>query len=418
MGSPYSTHNHRMIKSVEWVPENPAEPINDHIFMSRGTSNGYLVTTSEGDVVINTGMPYQGKRYRERYEELLGRPLSVKKILFTQSHPDHMGGWNAFNDPGAERIAQANFFNIRDERNRLAPFFSPRGARILSSLLPNPEHLKAWDNVQEFDTATLFRDNHAFELGGRRFELYSTPSGETIDSMVVWLPQERAVFIGNLFGALYGALPHLYTLRGDRQRSALQCLRDIDLLLELEPELLITGHDEPIVGADRIRADLSKMRDAVQYLVDQTIKGMAENKDMYTLMAEIKLPTALQMATGRGPESWYVRAIWEELTGWFRCESTTELYSVPQRAIWSELAEMAGGSDALAARAQGKVEAGKPVEALHFTDIALSVDESHQAARRAELAALELLLERSQGRNFDEVGWLESAIETAREYLG
>lgn len=54
----YSCANHHLIKAVEWVPENPAERISDHLFFARGTSNSYLVTTVEGDVVINTGMPY------------------------------------------------------------------------------------------------------------------------------------------------------------------------------------------------------------------------------------------------------------------------------------------------------------------------------------------------------------------------
>jgi len=413
----YRSADHHLVKAVAWVPENDAETINDHIFMSRSTSNSYLITTSAGDVVINAGMPYQGKRHRERFEQLIGRPLSVSKLIFTQSHPDHMAGWNAFNDPGVELIAQQRFFDIRNERNLLAPFFAPRGARLLSGLLPNPEHLKAWDQVEEFESATLFSESMAFELGGRRFELYSTPSGETIDSLIVWLPQDKAVFTGNLFGAIYGALPHFYTPRGDRQRSVAQFLRDVTYVIDLKPELLITGHDEPIVGAERIAKDLSKLRDAARYIQDETMKGMAAGKDMFTLMQEIQLPAELQTKPGRGPVSWYVRAVWEEYTGWFRQELTTELYPIPPRAIWGELAELAGGAAVLAQRAQAHVAAGRPVEALHFTEIALSAEPAHRAARQAELAALELLLERSEGKFYDEVGWLESEIKKAKSFL-
>ncbi|MFC3214745.1 MBL fold metallo-hydrolase [Novosphingobium panipatense] len=31
------------------------------------------------------------------------------------------------------------------------------------------------------------------ELGGRCFELISTPEGETIDSLTVWMPRERSL---------------------------------------------------------------------------------------------------------------------------------------------------------------------------------------------------------------------------------
>lgn len=318
-----------------------------------------------------------------------------------------MGGWAAFADPGTELIAQKKFFEIRSERNLLAKFFAPRGARILSGLLPNPEHVKAWDQVKEFDTATLFSESFAFEVGGRQFELYSTPAGETIDALIVWLPQDKAVFTGNLFGAL----PHFATPRGDRQRSVPQFLRDITRVIDLKPELLITGHDAPIVGAAVIHRDLIKLRDAVRYIHDETVKGMDAGADLFTLMREIQLPTHLEPAPGRGPVAWYVRAVWEEYTGWFRHESTTELYPIPARAIWGELAELAGGPDVLAERARRRFAAGSPVEALYFTDIAVSVDPSHRGAREVELAALELLLERSEGKCYDEVGWLESEIK-------
>ena len=40
-----------------------------------------------------------------------------------------------------------------------------------------------------------FEDHYAFELGGIRFELLATPGGETMDSMVVWLPDRRICMI-------------------------------------------------------------------------------------------------------------------------------------------------------------------------------------------------------------------------------
>lgn len=414
----FSSSAHHLVKAVSWDPAQPAERVNDHILMSRGTSNSYVVTSPAGDVVINTGMPYQGKRHRERYEQLLGRPLAVKKIVVTQSHPDHVGGWGAFDDPGVEVIAQANLPIIRQERNLLEKYFRPRGARILTGLMPKPEHLRAWYEVKELEQPTLFAERHAFELGPRHFELYSTPSGESLDCLIVWVPEDRTVFTGNLFGALYGALPHFYTPRGDRDRGVPQFLRDIERVIALEPELLITGHDAPIVGSARIRTDLTKIRDAVRYIHDETVKGMNEHKELSTLMREIRLPSHLQFAPGRGPVHWYVRSVWEEYTGWFRMESTTELYGVPPRAIWDELTELAGGIDALTDRARRHVAAKRPLEALHFLDIALSVDAKHRGARQVQIDALEQLIENGEGKAYDEISWLESEIRQAKAALG
>ena len=54
-------------------------------------------------------------------------------------------------------------------------------------------------------------------------------------------------------------------------------------------------------------------------------------------MGQIALPPELDIPQGHGKVPWIVRAIWEEHRGWFRYESTTELYDVPPTAMWAEL---------------------------------------------------------------------------------
>ena len=179
---------------------------------------------------------------------------------------------------------------------------------------------------------TTFHDSHSFELGGRRFELYATPGGETLDSCVVWMPQERIVFTGNLTGPLFGHVPNLYTLRGDKIRYVQWFIDGVQRVIDLRPELLITGHGEPVKGQEEICRQLSRIRDATQYLKDRTFEGMNAGLDLWTLMGTIELPPELAIGQGHGKVPWIVRAIWEEHLGWFRFESTTELYNVPPAA--------------------------------------------------------------------------------------
>jgi alkyl sulfatase BDS1-like metallo-beta-lactamase superfamily hydrolase len=187
-------------------------------------------------------------------------------------------------------------------------------------------------------------------------------------------------------------------------------------VLDLEPELLLSGHDEPIRGAANIQAQVGKVRDAVRHIHDATIEGMNAGKPLHQVMAEVRLPEALAPGTGRGPVSWYVRAVWEEYVGWYRAESLTDLYPVPQRAVWPELAELAG-IDALAERAAAHVAAGRPVEAMHLVEIAREADPTHRATLEAEVGALELLLERTHGETYDEMAWLEGELARASAAL-
>src|SRR6201990_2985744 len=100
---------------------------------------------------------------------------------------------------------------------------------------------------------TAFIDSHEFELGGRRFALYSTPGGETTDALAVWMPENRTVFIGNLMGPFFGHVPNRDTLRGDKIRSAMTFIHSVDRVIDLHPETLINGHDV-FRGADEIAA--------------------------------------------------------------------------------------------------------------------------------------------------------------------
>jgi alkyl sulfatase BDS1-like metallo-beta-lactamase superfamily hydrolase len=390
-----------------------AVPVSDGVFMARATSNSYLITTPDGDVVINTGLPHQGPEIRQRYARVSGAP--VRQVIFTQGHADHIGGWQHLTGPGTQIIAHANFTVVRDYWTRLHAFYTARSGRLWARDRDpriNPAAFPP-DPVPDI----TFTDTHAFTLGGRRFELLSTPGGETTDSLAAWLPDEGTIFTGNLTGPLLGHVPNLYTLRGDKIRSAAAFIASVDRVISLDAELLITGHGEPVQGGAEIRARLTQVRDATAYLRDATFVGMNAGTDLWTLMREITLPPGLDIPQGHGKVPWIVRAIWEEHAGWFRYESTTELYDVPPSAISAELAELAGGTAPLVERGHAHLAAGWPAKALHFAAIALAAAPDDADALRLKLAAHELLLERAGRENFSEVRWLEAEIRDIREQL-
>ncbi|HET8883166.1 MAG TPA: alkyl sulfatase dimerization domain-containing protein, partial [Solimonas sp.] len=333
----------------------------------------------------------------------------------TQAHADHYGGVPLLREPGTEVIAEKRFVDNWNYFDRLAPYLRRRSAKLWANTMRRgsapPEPPRVVPDI------TVDR-RYAFEQGGRRFEVISTPGGEALESLVVWLPDEKIVFTGNLFGPVFLALPNLVTMRGDRPRLAQRYLHSLNVVRELGAELLITGHGEPVRGADHIRASLDRMHGAVSYIHQAVVDGMNAGRTVHELMREVRLPEALAIGEFHGNVRWTVRSIWEELSGWFHYEdSTTGLYGVPRSSVDADLAELAG-VDALVKRAKRKLDAGAPLEALHLLDIALAGDAKHAAALAVKKAALHRLLRDCGGSNLSETMWLKSEIAAIDAVLG
>ena len=389
----------------------PAVDLGDGIWMSPGLSNSYLLQTDDGRVVVNTGMGFEGPLHRRAYDAIGAPP--TRAIVFTQGHYDHVGGTDSLRDEGTELIAQANFSSWRADNERLGAFRSRNAAfawiRAILAAMEHAESLGAGATAQARpEPTTTFDDRLELSIGGREFVLLSTPGGETTDSLVIWLPENRTAFTGNLFGPLFGHVPNLVTMRGDRYRDALTYIESLDLVLDLGPDRLLTGHFDPIESADRIATEVTATRDAMQWVHDRAVDGMNAGTDVHTLMHEIRTPDHLDIGEGYGKTSWNVRAIWENYAGWFHHRSTTELYDVSPGAVATDLVA-AAGADALVGVARARLDAGEPVVALHLTDIVLAADPADADARAVAAAASRSLLDASS--NFWERAWLTRSID-------
>ena len=385
--------------------------LNDFVYQVNDISNVYLVTTSDGDVMINTGFMANGERNKSLLDPV--RTGALKAIILTQSHADHYGCVPAFQEEGTKIIAGKGFFDTWKFFDTLGPYLKERSAKLWKSTIKGRD-LPVPKVIPDVEVESPYR----FDIGNRTFEVIPAPGGEAPDGVVVWLPTEKIVFTGNLFGPVFMAMPNLCTMRGDKPRSAALWLKNLSEVRDLGAELLITGHGEPIVGADKIRSDLDRMHGAVSYIHDKTVEGMNAGKDVYTLMTEIKLPEELQIGEFHGKVSWAVRTIWEEYSGWFHMESTTSLYAVPRSSINTDLMELAGSADAIAERAQSKVDEGKPLEAIHLVDISLGAEPQHVPSLKAKKAALQQLLKACGGSNLSETMWLKTEISACEAGLG
>jgi alkyl sulfatase BDS1-like metallo-beta-lactamase superfamily hydrolase len=400
----------------------PAAPgritrVTDFIHLSEGLSNAFLLVTGAGRIVVNTGMGFEGPVHRENFDAVDRGP--IRYVVFTQGHVDHVGGTDHFREAGTEVVAQVGNVAHQADDARIGPFRARRSAFAFADAIAEANRAVrksapgAPSGQARPEPTMTFRDRLKLELGGLQLELLATPGGETTDSLVVWLPQHGICLTGNLLSALYGHFPNLVTIRGDRYRDPLRFVESLERVLALGAETLLPGHHGPVEGAGRVRESLERIRDAVLFVHDETVKAMNAGRSVHEVMQELRLPPELEVGEGYGKVAWSVRAIWENYAGWFHARSTTELYAVPESSVHRDLVELAGGADVVAARALARLERGDAVEALHLAEVALGAVPEHSGALAASLAAHRVLLERclaTPGPNFWEVAWLRREV--------
>ncbi|MGV0813409.1 alkyl sulfatase dimerization domain-containing protein [Mycolicibacterium boenickei] len=389
--------------------DQPATALGDDIWMSPGVSNAYAVATDGGRVIINAGVIFEGPLRRRAFEVV---PGSTHTIVITQGHGDHWGAVNALRDEHTNIVMHANYRFLRDDNARLTAYRAPKASFAFQKFTDAfAEYFKTTDpSTIDFsfpEPNVTFDQSHEFTVGNRRFHLTWTPGGETTDSLVVWLPEDRVLFTGNLFGPLFGHVPNLMTIRGDRYRDPILYIEACNVVLDYGPERLITGHFDPIEGADRIAEEVTAMRDGMKSVHDQTVEHMVAGHDLYTAMQQVRVPEHLDIGEGYGKTSWNVRAIWEMYAGWFQHRSTTELYGVAPSSVSADIVS-AAGTDALSEAARNHLNAGRPVQALHLTDIVLDIAPKHAEARSVARDAHAALL--SDTANFWERAWLTKSI--------
>jgi alkyl sulfatase BDS1-like metallo-beta-lactamase superfamily hydrolase len=395
------------VDSMVQSGKNQAEAVDrgNGIYENQGIGNSYLITTSEGNVLVNAGALKDARRGKKLFARISSQP--IRHIVLTQSHANQFGGLEIYKTSENQVIAHRNYPEERQYTEALSAHYRRGSRRIFARLTGATDEIMP---TREVAPDLLIDEFQAFELGGRRFEIYWTPGGETRSAVIVWLPLERVAIVGNLFGPLFGNHPNLNTMRGDKPRWALQFIASVTKVRELAPVQILTGHED-IRGEEFIQTELTRIIETVQWVHDKTIEGMNAGTDLRTLMREIKTPPELTLTEEYGKLSWNVRAIWHEYTGWFDpSRGTTELYGVPPSSVAPALVELTGGTESIVAKARDFLQSQKPLEALYLLDIVLAAEPDSPPGREAKKEALNQLLEQTGGNNLWERMWIAAAI--------
>jgi glyoxylase-like metal-dependent hydrolase (beta-lactamase superfamily II) len=387
------------------------------VWRATGVANAYIIQTSEGAVVVDTGSGYQAREVMALLEGAIKGPIS--KIILTHCHTDHAGGAKLWMQkyPDAEVIAHEEFPRLQEELELVLPYHGRRATQILPGLVALSSAARDADPLFEYggvfpDILVDDDDPLVLEMGDTEIHVLGMPGGEGADGLGIWLPKQRLLFTGDLTGPHFPMFPNLYSIRGERYREFLDYIRSVDKAIALEPAVIAHGHFDVIRDADYIRRALTRMRDAVQYVHDEVVAGMNADKTLPQLMREIKLPAELELSEGYGKVAFSVRGLWETYNGWFQMESPTELYPVPVGSVYSDLVEAAGGPQKILEIATRKLADGELEKALHLVEVAEAATSQKAGIAPLKRRILVALRERAvrETNNFMEVSYLDARI--------
>ncbi len=401
------------------------------IYMSQGTSNSYMLVGDTHRIIINTGMGFEAITHKRLFDEVSTLPTS--HIIATQGHVDHLGGVAQFKDTDTLLVAQALNPQCQQDDARIAPLRQSQSYVWFSDVIDQALEV-AKDHPEVFvqdkpEADVLFEESFEIDFQSteslgkaekvEKIELIALHGGETLDSLAVYLPEQGIVFSGNTFGPLFPHFPNFNTIRGDKYRYVEDYLKALESIQALKPKVLITGHGMPIEGQALIDASLERLKNAVNFIHQQTLDRMNQGQPIHQIMQELKLPDELLVGEGYGRVQWAIRTFWESYIGWFKLSSTTELLATPISAIYSDLCELMD-VNALIEKVKvmiGSQELEKALQLVSIYDD--SQTEQIDSEAKTELQALkklllESLLEREK-HNFWFKGWIENQLKQLKQ---
>jgi alkyl sulfatase BDS1-like metallo-beta-lactamase superfamily hydrolase len=392
-------------------PRTVTEVVPNTIFhvMGYGHSNASFIVANESVILIDTlDTDDRAKQLAAVIAAKTDKP--VKTIIFTHGHPDHVSGASVFAGTNPEVIAFAPVRPLLARTDRLANIQNLRGIRQFGYELTDEEAISQGIGIREgfavgqgtrspIPPTTVYREPEVTrEIDGVRLLLCSAP-GETEDQIFIWHEEHKVLFCGDNY---YGCWPNLYAIRGGQYRDVAAWIDSLDRIRAYPAEALLPGHTKPIIDRDAVAEVLANFRNALDYVLTETLACMDRGLGIDETAAHVQLPPSLRdlpyLQEFYGTVAWSVRAIYTGYLGWFD-GNPTNLNPLPPREHATKTIALMGGEEAVTTAANHAVESSDLQWALELTDLLLAIDPDHPHARRIKATALRGLARQETSAN-------------------
>ncbi|GAB3311890.1 MBL fold metallo-hydrolase [Epidermidibacterium keratini] len=342
----------------------------DGVWMFPAMGNVYVFETGDGLLMFDTGSAATATKLYGAVRAV--SDAALKNAIYTHGHIDHIWGTRDF-DAEAATSGSARPTVIAHDA---VPARFDRYRRTAGyNTIINQRQFQApdlqWPTEYRYPDVT-FADRMTLTQGGLRVEL-AHGRGETDDAITGWFPDLGIVGMGDFF---VWTSPNAGNPQ-KVQRYALDWAKKLRQVAALEPELMLPGHGLPVSGTARVREALTVSAEYLEFLDGVAVDGLNRGATLDEVLHGFELPKhfldkPFLKPTYDEPE-FVVRNAWRLYGGWYDGDPSN-LKPVQRSVLGSYIAELAGGPQALADRAQRELESGDDRLAAKLIQLAVDAD--------------------------------------------
>ncbi|MFS0553831.1 alkyl sulfatase dimerization domain-containing protein [Brevibacillus sp. 179-C9.3 HS] len=392
--------------------------------MGVGLANTTMIEGKNGMIIVDTGDGMEeAAEHLEAFRKITDKPVSA--IIYTHWH--YTLGTRVYVPEGQEDTVEIWShelvdFNRSSNRAELLLTNTKKALTQFAMFLPS----EGPDSCPNLGIGSYFIDRKKGRttgyvkpnrtvskatktvIDGINVELIPSVS-DTNDGLIIWLP-EKGVAINNV---MWGIFPNIGALRGDSFRDPRKWIESIRDIRSLHPTHIIGVHGLPISGVKESAKAIEDYHDGMQFVYDQTVRGINLGLSGDELVEFVKLPRHLEsnpiLQPFYGEVANAVRGIYSGLIGWYGNDTAT-IHPVSKKVEAEKIITGFGGMDNVIEQAQEAYEEQEYAWAAQLITYVLKLAPTHKIARQVKAMVLRKLAQATPStitRNF----YLTQALE-------
>ena len=265
-----------------FAPQRISEIVPGRVYVLSGFefTEYYFVVSEDRQELIGIDAGTRPDSAKTAYEALRAYAPNLPElttVFITHSHWDHVGGHKYFRalNPRLQFYARDNY---GEEIARAAAAPDVFGRQFFGERF-------SIDDVRGFKPDFTIDRHTELKVGGTRIELIPVQGGETHDAMLIHLPDQGVMFVGDFIMPYLGAP---FVEEGD-----LQGLLDaIDIVVQKNPRYLLHGH-EPLTRNFASATMLAQLKTDLVWVRDQVLGAIRRGDERGAIHQANLIPPGL-----------------------------------------------------------------------------------------------------------------------------